>query len=253
MTKIGLTLSGGGVRGVAHLGALEALEKMGIEISIISGTSAGAIAGAFFAAGYLPREIMAIIKKTKLFSIHNQKIWSAGLFELTPMRNTLKKYIPQNTFESLDIPLYAAATNIKKGEIEYFSSGELDSAIVASSCVPFIFEPIFYQNSVFVDGGIINNLPIEAILSKCDKLIGIHVNSPVKIFKSIKKINITERSLNLLLASSVYPKSSQCTIFIDPPELEKYTLFNMKNADELYKAGFEHTLSMEKEILRKLK
>jgi len=253
MTKIGLTLSGGGVRGIAHLGALEALEKIGVEFSIISGTSAGAIAGALFAAGYLPIEIMAIVKETKLFSIHNQKLWSAGLFGLKPMRNVLKKYIPENSFEALQIPLHVAATDITNAQIHYFSSGELDSAVVASACVPFIFEPIAYQDTLFVDGGVINNLPIEPIISKCDKIVAIHVNNPIKKITSIKKISIAERSLNLIVSNSVYTKTDQCTVLIDPPELEKYKLFNMKNADLLYKAGYEHTLSMEKEILRKLK
>ncbi len=253
MKKIGLTLSGGGVRGIAHLGALQALEEMGIQFSIISGTSAGAIAGAFYAAGYLPLEILAIVKKTKLFSIHNQKIWTAGLFDLKPMRDVIKEYIPDNSFEALDIPFYAAGTDLLKGQINYFSGGALDYAISASACVPFIFSPIEYRETLFVDGGVINNLPIEPIKDHCDYVVAIHVNGFNKTPKSIKKIDVVEKSLNLLIANSVLPKKSQCTVFIEPPGLEKYPLFSMKNADALYKAGYDHTISMKQEILLALK
>ena len=253
MTKIGLTLSGGGVRGIAHLGALEALEEMGISFSLISGASAGAIAGALYAAGYLPIEIMAIVKETKLFSIHNHKIWKAGLFDLEPMQKVIKKYIPTDSFEALETPLIIAATDILKGKVHYFSDGSLSIAVAASSCVPFVFEPIKHENSIFVDGGVVNNFPIEPVLPRCDKLLGIHVNSFYQNIKSVKKLDIVERSLNLLVANSVYPKADQCDVFIDPPELDQYPLFNMKHADTLYKAGYDHTMSMEREILLALK
>lgn len=253
MTKIGLTLSGGGVRGVAHLGALEALEEMGISFSVISGTSAGAIAGALYGAGYLPLEIMAIVKVTKLFSIHNQKIWGAGLFDLKPMRKVIRKYIPEDSFEALKIPLVIAATDIVKGEVRYFTEGPLAIAVSASSCVPFIFEPIKHEETIFVDGGVVNNFPVEPIVERCEQLVGIHVNGFHQKVQSIKKLDVVERSLNLLVANSVYPKADKCTIFIEPPELDKYPLFSMKHAEALYKAGYDHTMSMEREILLALK
>src|SRR6478736_7585188 len=131
--KIGITLSGGGARGIAHIGVLKALEEMGVEISMISGTSAGSIVGALYARGYKPEEIIAIIQKVSVFrSVKPAWTWT-GLLSLEGLKNVFLKYIPENNFDALRMPLTVAATDIERGETVYFSEGELIPCVMASS------------------------------------------------------------------------------------------------------------------------
>ena len=145
MKKIGLVLSGGGVRGIAHLGILKFLEECGCVINCISGTSTGAMLGAFNAFGYSAQEILTITKNTKLFSLSDVAFSQSGIFNMKGIEESIIKHIPENTFECLRFPLHATATNILTGEAVYFSTGILSSQLMASSCVPFIFKPIEYQ------------------------------------------------------------------------------------------------------------
>ena len=110
--KIGLVLSGGGARGVAHIGVIKALEEMGLQFSCVAGTSAGSIIGAMYAYGYKPLHILEIIKEISIFkSVRPAWTWS-GLLTMDGMKDLLFKYMPNNSFEKLKIPLTIAATVI---------------------------------------------------------------------------------------------------------------------------------------------
>ena len=113
--KIGIALSGGGARGIAHLGVLKALEEFGIKPSIISGTSAGAIAGVFYAGGYSLHEIKSIVENGEFFNLSNVLIKKQGLFNMKGFENMYQAYFPNNSFDDLQIPIYIAATNILNG------------------------------------------------------------------------------------------------------------------------------------------
>src|SRR5215831_15320961 len=127
--KIGITLSGGGARGIAHIGVLKALEELGVKISIISGTSAGSIVGSLYSYGYKPEEIFSIIQKVSVFkSVKPAWTWT-GLLSLDGLGAVLTKHMPENNFEALKLPLTIAATDIKKGETVYFTSGELSRCV----------------------------------------------------------------------------------------------------------------------------
>lgn len=240
MQGIGYVLSGGGVRGIGHLGVLKALEEEGLRPSMISGTSAGAIVGAFYSAGYLPEEIISILRESKIFNRHHLKIAKAGLFDMRSFESVYLKYFPHNSFESLPIPLHVAATDILKGEIVYFASGDLSKALMASSCVPVVFQPVQYQDMMLIDGGVLNNFPIEPLVNKCEKIIGVHVNSINKARAEIHIKDILDRSFHFALSHSVYSKSKQCDLFIDPPNMSKFSIFEMKNADEIFTYSYNH-------------
>src|SRR5689334_15465932 len=117
--KIGLVLSGGGVRGIGHLGVLKLLEECGVRPDFISGSSAGALVGALFAKGYGAEEILEMAKNARLFGL--PRVGRPGLFRMNGFEEAILKYIPENTFESLRIPLYIAATDIVNGKSIYFS------------------------------------------------------------------------------------------------------------------------------------
>ena len=151
--KTGLVLSGGGARGVCHLGVIKALEEFGVKFDFISGTSAGAVVGCLYSYGYPPDEILNIIKTTSFFkSLKLAWTWT-GLLSFNGLREVLIKYIPENTFDCLKIPVTLAITDIKKGRIEYISQGELMTPIEATCSVPAVFKPVQYNGSIYVDGG----------------------------------------------------------------------------------------------------
>ncbi|PKP19325.1 MAG: patatin [Bacteroidetes bacterium HGW-Bacteroidetes-21] len=250
--RIGIALSGGGARGVAHIGILKALEEFGIKPAVISGTSAGAIAGAFYSRGFTFPEIINIIKKGHFFSFSNILIKKQGFFSMKGFESIYKQYFPTNTFSDLQIPVYIAATDILKGEIVYFSSGDLSRSLMASSCIPIVFQPVKYLDTMFVDGGVLDNLPIEPLLNQCDKIIGVNVNSFNKEVKEIHFKNIFDRSFHLALSHSMRDKFQKCHLVIEPPNMTKYTIFDLKKIEEIFNYGYNYALSMEDEIKKLL-
>lgn len=247
-TKVGIVFSGGGARGIAHLGLLKALEEFGIKASVVSGTSAGAIAGAFYAAGYSATEILTILKKGHIFSFSNLLIKRQGLFAMKGFHDIYLECFPSNSFDDLQIPLYIAATDILKGELVYFSSGNLSHAILASSCLPILFHPVKYNETLYVDGGVMNNFPIEPLLNQCDIIIGSYVNSIKKEVDKVNMNNILDRCFHLAMKSSVEQKTHSCDVYFEPPNMSQYSLYNLKNADEIFEYSYQYALTLEDQI-----
>ncbi len=239
--KIGLALSGGGAKGFAHLGILKALEEYGIKPDMLSGTSAGAITGAFYGYGYKPQEIFTIVSNTGfLKSVRPAWSWT-GLLSLDGFREMMLKYIPENSFEALKIPLTVAATEIRLGKVVYFSEGELVNTVIASSSIPALFNPVPVNDQVFIDGGIMDNLPVRPLIGKCDFIIGSHTN-PVSQKFDIKNLReITERSLLIAINVNSGMSKSYCNVVIEPPELGNYSTLDLAKAKEIFEIGYAHT------------
>lgn len=241
MTKIGLILSGGGVRGFAHLGLLQALDESGIRPGAISGVSSGAIVGALYAAGHRPADILAFMKGHSYFGWSHFSLKGDGFFSMRPLLDTLEKYIPGDSFERLQTRLYVTATNFSRNEAVVFSSGPLYQAVIASASVPVIFEPVMWEGSLLMDGGLLNNFPLEPLEKECDLLIGSHVNllpTDSRGAGHIGKANILERCFHLAIAGSVYRKATRCHLFIEPL-LQGYNMFDINQAEEIYAIGYE--------------
>lgn len=239
---IGLTLSGGGMRGIAHIAVLKALEEYNLKPDIISGTSAGSIVGAFYSLGKTPEEMMEIVKQTTFFSRSYLKLSKNGIFSAKFILKLLTDYFPEDNFSTLKIPVYVAATEMTHGIVDFFSEGELFAPLLASSSVPFILPPVKMGEKIYVDGGVLDNLPIEPIMDKCDFLIGSHVNSIS--YDSLEKMSLMkefDRILHLAIAKSVYSKAKACDIFLDPPKMTKFSLFNKKYLDTMFQEVYEYT------------
>jgi len=237
--KTGLCLSGGGLRGIAHLGVIQALEEHGLTPAMISGTSAGAIVGAFYAAGYTPQEMLEIAGETNFFALINFR--GGGWFSTDIFMQLFERYLPDNRFEALLKPLHVAATDFSNGTTHYFNSGQLHTALMASASLPLIFPPMNIDGAHYMDGGILNNLPIEPIENSCDLLIGSHVNSAGKLHKRMPgRAQILSRSFHLLMSSVVYMKAHRCHLFFDPPELIRVSMFDRSSARKLYDYGYEY-------------
>jgi NTE family protein len=238
--KIGLVLSGGGARGFAHLGIIKALEELGVTISEISGTSAGAIAGAFYCYGHKPDQILEIVSSTGfLKSVRPAWSWT-GLLSMDGFKEVMHKYLPENSFESLKIPLTVATTEIRHGKIAYFDSGELISRVIASSTIPALFNPMILDGHVYVDGGIMDNLPVRPLVGKCDFIIGSHSN-PVEQRFDIKNVKeVTERSLLIAINVGSSHSKAHCNVVIEPPELGKFSTFDLSKGKEIFEIGYRY-------------
>ncbi|PZX51276.1 NTE family protein [Algoriphagus ratkowskyi] len=241
--KIGIALSGGGVRGISHLGVLKALTESGIHPTKVSGTSAGAIVGAMFCQGYTPDDILKIIVKTNYFKFMRPAISLTGFLKMDSVGALFKLYLDHDDFAKLKIPLTVAATDIKKAKVRYYSEGELIRPIMASSCIPGMFDPIVIGKNYMVDGGVLNNLPVEPLEGICDYVIGVNCNQLPQETNISNMKKLIERSVIMAMNYNVYSRESKCDYFIEPPELAKYGVFDIKKASELFSVGYDFTMN----------
>jgi NTE family protein len=197
MNKIGYVLSGGGARGFAHLGVIKYLEEMGIKPYAISGTSAGAIAGTLYAAGKSPDEILQLLKENDFFGWSNLLWRKNGFFSMHVLHQLLKDAIIENDFNAVKIKLFIAATDLVKGEEVILSKGKLFEAVIASASIPVVFEPVVMADKLLVDGGVLNNFPIEPLEKMCNIIIGSSVN---KIAETISTKSVLSTKVLLTVA-----------------------------------------------------
>lgn len=239
--KTGLVLSGGGARGVCHLGVIKALEEFGVRFSFISGTSAGSVVGCLYSYGYSPDEILKIILTTSFFkSLKLAWTWT-GLLSFDGLGELLLKYMPENTFDCLKIPVTLALTEIKKGKVEYVSHGELMTPIQASCSVPAVFKPVQYQGGVYVDGGILDNLPVKGIYDRCDFIVGSHCNFITAEFDIKNFRNVIERSLLMAINGNTMISKTLCNVLIEPPDVGVFSGFDLAKASEIFDIGYRYT------------
>lgn len=243
MKKIGLVLSGGGSRGFAHLGAIKAIQEAKINLDIISGSSAGSLVGALISAGYSPEYISDLIQKKGIFRSLKFSFSKMGLFSMNKIENLFKEYIPHNSFENLKIPLVVCTTDIKKGVERYFTTGELIKPVLASCSIPGIFSPIQIDGRPHIDGGVMNNLPIEPIEKEVDYFIGVNVMPPEKNMPVSSAKEIIMKCLLLAIGKQSLVKESKFDIFIQPNTISKFNGLSIKKADDMFKVGYETAYS----------
>src|SRR5690606_12969203 len=165
--KYGLCLSGGGVRGLAHVGVIQAMQERGMEASVVSGTSAGAIVGALYAQGMTPDEMLDFFYHTEIFRWSNYTWFKPGLIDTDKFYGIFKKHMPEDDFESLSKELFVVTTDILHGKPRVFSEGPLIKPVLASAAFPVVLSPVEIEGVLYSDGGIVNNFPIELIRDKC--------------------------------------------------------------------------------------
>ncbi len=246
--KYGLVLSGGGTRGFAHLGALKALEEHGIKPDIISGVSAGSIIGALYADGNSPEDTLVSLTSNNLFGFVRPTIPKEGLLRMTGFEKTLEKTLRAKTFEELGIPLLIHAVNINTIEYTLFDKGDLIKAIKASSSIPVVFPPVTIGKHKFLDGGILNNFPVEPLLGRCENIIGINVNPVGKANKVNGLKTIAIRSFHLSMRNHAELRKEKCDIYIEPESLEDFGILDLSSAEKIFETGYKKT----KEVLESL-
>lgn len=237
--KVNLVLSGGGARGLAHLGLIKVLNECGIHINAISGVSAGAMVGALIAQGFSPEEVLQIFIDAKLLH-HIRPGFDGGLFRITKWEGILIKYIPHNSFGQLKIPLTIHATDINECIKVEFTSGPLVMPVLASCAVPGIFSPVTIDNRQYIDGGVIDNLPLTPFENESEPIIASHVNPIAYENKITSSLIIMERSMHLAIRDNLSEKIKKVSLFVEPPALAKFSLFGFEFATDIFEAGYDY-------------
>lgn len=179
--KVALVLSSGGARGYAHIGAIEALSEQGYEITSVAGCSMGALIGGMYVAGKLPegKERMLSLGMKEIFSLLDLSLSMNHLVKGEKVMEALKQIVPDVNIEDLPIPFCAVATDIKNREEVVFDRGSLYDAIRASISIPSFFRPLKSSDSILIDGGVVDPLPLNRVKRTAgDLLVAVNVSAP---------------------------------------------------------------------------
>ncbi|MGC9341179.1 MAG: patatin-like phospholipase family protein [Bacteroidales bacterium] len=184
--KVALVLSGGGARGIAHIGVIEELEKQGYEITSIAGTSMGALVGGFYALGKLEeyKEWLFTLDRFKVFTLFDFTLSRQGFVKGDKVLKKIKEFISDRRIEDLGIAYAAVAVDIIENKEVVFTSGSIFEAIRASISIPTVFTPVKSDHGLLVDGGVLDNLPVKYVKrNEGDMLVAVNVNANIPVDK----------------------------------------------------------------------
>jgi len=254
--KFGIALSGGGVRGVAHIGVLEALREHDLAPEVVIGTSAGAIIGALYAADKTTDEMMEFVRQWSLYKVIKVGFPIDGLTSLSFLQNQLLQAIEHDSFKNLQKPLYVGATNLNTGKLEIIQEGSLSEVVTASSSIPLVFKPMEINGQIYVDGGLMCNMPINPVREDCEMLLGVNLIPSSEVStKSLQNVlAIGTRTFNLGILINSKSSLEQCDLVIEPKKLNKYNVFTFGKRQQkaIYEIGYEATIEKIPEIKAKL-
>ena len=279
--KIGLVLSGGGAKGFAHIGVLKVLEEAGVKIDYIGGTSMGAVIGGLYASGYNASQIDSIFQATNFNELLNDFIPRSSknfyekrndeLYALVLPFNKLKIGIPEalskgmynynllsritrnvrhiRDFNKLPIPFLCIGTNIETGEQVLLNKGNLAQAMIASSAFPSLFSPVEIDGKLLVDGGVINNYPIEEVRKLgAEIIIGVDVQDDLLDRNQLKDATrILVQITNLQSIERMKKNVKQTDVYIKP-DIKNYGVVSFDKGKEIIRKGEEATFSVYEKI-----
>lgn len=241
---VGLVLSGGGFLGIAHIGAIKALEEKDIYPETISGTSAGAMVGSLYAAGYSWQDMLTFFKELDLFSFKKYTLLKPGMIDTDKFYDDFKEYFPDDSFSALKKRLFIVATNMVTGQPRIFYEGPLIKPLLASGAFPGIMTPVKIDDVLYSDGGITNNFATEPLSIYCNQSVGVFVSPLESADKDSLKstMAVTQRAFTILRAQASLRKFSDCDVVIAPAALRKYNFLKKDSADEIFDLGYQETL-----------
>ena len=252
--KTGLTLSGGGTKGIAHAGVLKFLEEKNIRPSIISGASAGSIVAALYGIGKTPEQILHFFKSVQFFKWSHFVFNRPGFINSDAFKTYFRPVFGDKRIKDLEIETHIVSTDLVSGNTIVFGGDtRIIDAVIASSAFPGVTTPYPLDEVLYADGGILNNFPADVIRNKCDQLIGVYA-SPQQVLtrsqlNSIKAITV--RAFDLLAFRIEQPKFQYCDWFICPRELSAYGTFETKHSrmDEIFEIGYKEAKATYKDDL----
>ena len=268
--KVGLVLSGGGAKGFAHIGVLKVLEKAGVKIDYIGGTSMGAVVGGLYATGYSATQIDSIFHDTdfdellqdyipraskSFYEKHNQELYaltlpfnkfkigipialSKGMYNYNLLSKLTHSVRHVRDFNKLPIPFLCIATDIEKGEQVLLNSGYLPQAMLASSAFPSLFSPVEINGRLLIDGGVVNNFPIDEIRKLgADIVIGVDVQDDLKDRNTLKDATkILVQITNLDMIRKMNEKKKTTDIYIKP-DISNFSVISFELGREIVQKG----------------
>lgn len=239
--RVGMVLSGGGVRGVAHIGVIKALEEEGIRPQIVSGSSAGAVVGALYCNGFTPEEMMNFFKVIPLFHINRFAFRKPGFIDTDKFYADFNKYFHRDDFDVLQKKLFVTTVDMIHGNLEVYSKGQLIRPLLASSAFPGLFSPVNINGVLHADGGILDNFPTAPLKEKCDRMIGVYA-SPLTVIspESLKySVSVLERAIKINYSKRSYMKFADCDLMIRPLKLVDFGLLDVNKMQQIYEIGYE--------------
>jgi NTE family protein len=225
-----------------HTGVLQAMDEQQLSPAYLAGCSSGAMVGALYAAGHSPRKILEITQQLSIIKIIRIAWSRQGLLSLAPLGRELSKHLP-TTFEDLNLPLTVNATDLAGRELLYISQGPLINALLASACLPAVFKPITIDGRTLFDGGIIDNLPVQALPTEGVQRWAANTNYYKDEGKPMSHLGIViERALRLTIDQNTVPAVNTCRVIITPSEMGHFRVFDMHKAKAIYEVGYRATL-----------
>lgn len=278
--KVGLVLSGGGAKGLAHIGALKMIEDSGVKIDYISGTSMGAIIGGLYASGYNAHQLDSIFNKTnftklirdelpreaKTFYEREESDKYAFAFPFDNLKLTiptgiskgqniynllaqLTQHVKTDDFSKLKIPFFCVATNIETGQEVILDQGNLAQSMSASGAIPTLFRPVEIDGQLLTDGGVVNNYPIEKLkLKKMDYIIGVDVQDSLFTRQKLKSgLDIMTQVNNFRTIKAMKTKRQQTDIYIRP-EIKNFSVLSFDEGEAIINNGLIAALEKYSEL-----
>ena len=236
--NIGYALSGGFIKGFAHLGVIQALLEHDIKPDIISGVSAGALAGVFYADGNEPYRVLDYFSGHKFQDLTKLVIPKVGLFALGEFIDFLKSNLKAQKLEDLKLPLIITATDLDHGRSMHFHKGNLADRVAASCCMPVLFTPVKIGNTHYVDGGLLMNLPVSTIRNECEKVVAVNVSPLMAEKYKMNIVSIAMRSYHFMFRANTFPERDNCDLLIEPYNLEGYSNTELEKAEEIFEQGY---------------
>lgn len=239
--KTGVALSGGGARGFAHVGVLQAMAEKNIRPDIIAGVSAGAVAAVFYAAGIPFKDMLKAFDKLKFSDFAELSVPKDGFFKLDRFGKFLTKNIPYTRIEDLPIKTLICATDIDNGEAIVFEEGPLAECVLASCSIPIVFKPRILNGVKYVDGGVLHNLPAWAIRERCKTLYGVNVSPMSKKKKKVKStiLDMASESFKLMAKNNALPDLHLCDHVVQVDDIADFNVFNLHEVEKIYSLGYQ--------------
>ncbi len=248
--KVGIAFGGGGARGFAHVGAVKAFEEAGIEFDAVSGTSAGSIMGAFYAAGYTSSEMLKIAKGMKEKDIRNSKLIFIPS-STTGIENVITNSLGNINISALKKPFAAIAIDLISGEEIVFTKGNLAKIVAGSCCYPGVFNPVEYEHMHLIDGGLANNIPTDVLsLFDCDYIVAIDAN-PARGggTSSLKLMDVLGASLSIGTKANSLRGYYNADIVVKP-DTKRFKSTKAKGIDEMVEEGYAAAKAVIPDILK---
>ncbi|MFY8068467.1 MAG: patatin-like phospholipase family protein [Flavobacterium sp.] len=280
--KIGLVLSGGGAKGLAHIGVLKVIDSLGIKVDYISGTSMGAVVGGLYASGYSAHQLDSIFsaidvdallqdytprESKSFYEKRNDEIYalalpfnnfklglpsglSKGLYNFNLISRLTKHVSHVRDFDELPIPFLCIATDLETGEQILLDSGVLAQSIIASGAIPTLYNPVEINGKLHIDGGVVNNYPVEELKNRgVDFIIGVDVQDGLKNREQLKDVTSVLSQLNNFSMIEKMEGKRRMTNIYFKPDTKGFSVVSFDNGQEIIKKGTEKAIEFTNQLL----